>query len=249
MVEQWSSTKVCVVTGAGRGIGRAIANALAARDVHIICVSKSEENCSAVAGEIRGRGLSAEHIAVDVASADAVANACKEILEKHRAVDILVNNAGIARDNLMLRMSEEEWRSVLDTNLSSCFHWTKNLLYKMMRKRWGRIVNLSSVVGITGNLGQANYAAAKAGVIGFTKSVARETASRGITVNAVAPGFIQTDMTRNLGDGVVAELLRNIPMGALGSADDVAAAVKFLCSAEAGYITGQVIGVNGGMVM
>jgi 3-oxoacyl-[acyl-carrier protein] reductase len=188
-------------------------------------------------------------MAVDVSSADAVANACRAILSKHAAVDILINNAGIARDNLLMRMSDDEWDSVLSTNLSSCFHWTKNLLYRMVKRRWGRIVNVSSVVGITGNFGQSNYAAAKAGVIGFTKSIARETASRGITVNAVAPGFIQTDMTSNLGESIVADLLRNIPMRTLGTADDVAAAVKFLCSDEAGYITGHVINIDGGMVM
>jgi 3-oxoacyl-[acyl-carrier protein] reductase len=249
MLEWNFSGKICVVTGAGRGIGKAIANAIAEIGAHVICVSKSEGSCGKAAAEIRERGLSAEHMAVDVSSAEEVSGACKEILKNHSAVDILVNNAGITSDNLLLRMSSLAWDSVMATNLSSCFHWTKNLLYQMIKKRWGRIVNVSSVVGIVGNAGQANYAAAKAGLIGFTKSVAREVATRGITVNAVAPGFIQTDMTDVLGESAIAGILENIPMGKLGRAEDVAGAVRFLCSDDARYITGQILNINGGMVM
>jgi 3-oxoacyl-[acyl-carrier protein] reductase len=241
--------KICVVTGAGRGIGRAIAESLATGGCHAICVSRNEESCAKAAQELRDFGLSAEHMAVDVSSGGEVLLACKAILAKHQGVDILVNNAGITRDNLLLRMAEEDWRDVLATNLDSCFHWTKGLIHAMMKKRWGRIVNISSVVGIAGNAGQANYAAAKAGIIGFTKSMAKEVASRGITVNAVAPGFIQTDMSGQLSESVVMEILRTIPTKEFGTAADVAAVVKFLCSSGARYVTGHVINVDGGMVM
>jgi 3-oxoacyl-[acyl-carrier protein] reductase len=238
-----------VVTGAGRGIGKAIAEILAESKCHVICVSKSEESCGGLARDLQSRGFSAEHFAVDVSSFDEVANACKIILGKHGSIDILVNNAGITRDNLILRMSWQDWKDVLDTNLSSCFHWTKALLHPMIKKNWGRIVNISSIVGSRGNFGQANYAAAKAGIIGFTKSIAREIASRGITANVIAPGFIETDMTKKLGEVVASEILRNIPMKKLGIPRDVANAVKFLCSQEAQYVTGHVINVDGGLGM
>jgi 3-oxoacyl-[acyl-carrier protein] reductase len=248
MVEQGLFGKICVVTRAGRGIGKSIAISLAKICDHVICISKSEESCGALAQYIRDQGYSAEHMAVDVSSVDLVSDVCKSILQKHTAVDILVNNAGITRDNLMLRMSQQEWQEVLNTNLNSCFYWTKNLLHPMMKKRWGRIINMASVVGLIGNFGQANYAAAKAGIIGFTKSIAKEVASRGITAN-IAPGFIQTDMTSKLNKNIVTELLKNIPMKELGMPDDVAETVKFLCSQGARYITGHVINVDGGMVM
>ncbi|MDR1457392.1 MAG: 3-oxoacyl-[acyl-carrier-protein] reductase [Puniceicoccales bacterium] len=249
MVEQELSGKICVVTGAGRGIGKSIAISLAKIGGHIICISKSEDSCGALAQDIGNQGYSAEHMAVDVSSHDLVSDACKSILGKHSAVDVLVNNAGITRDNLMLKMSQQEWQEVLNTNLNSCFYWTKNLLHPMMKKRWGRIINMASIVGLIGNFGQANYAAAKAGIIGFTKSIAKEVASRGITANAIAPGFIRTDMTSKLSENMVAELLKNIPMKELGMPDDVAETVKFLCSQGARYITGHVINVDGGMVM
>jgi 3-oxoacyl-[acyl-carrier protein] reductase len=249
MFDRNLSGKICVVTGAGRGIGKAIACALAESGGHIVCISKSEENCGKSAAELRDKGFSAEHIAIDVSSPEDISSACKTILAKHSAVDVLINNAGIARDNVMLRMADADWKDVIDTNLSSCFHWIKNLLHPMLKKRWGRIVNMSSIVGIIGNFGQANYAAAKAGIIGLTKSVAKEVASRGITVNAVAPGFIQTDMTSKLGDSIVSEVLKNIPMKEFGTADDVAGTVRFLCSQAARYITGHVINVDGGLVM
>jgi 3-oxoacyl-[acyl-carrier protein] reductase len=243
------SGKKAVVTGGGRGIGRAVAISLAQGGAHVVCVSKSEESCGKTAAELLEAGLSAEFRAVDVARAEEVAAACREILAKHSAVDILVNNAGITQDGLLLRMAEESWQNVLRTNLDSCFHWTKNLLYPMVKRRWGRIVNMTSVVGIVGNAGQTNYAAAKAGVIGFTKSVAREVASRGITANAVAPGFIRTAMTAKLGDAMVAEIQKTIPLGELGTVEDVAGVVGFLCSPAARYITGHVINVDGGMAM
>jgi 3-oxoacyl-[acyl-carrier protein] reductase len=241
--------KICVVTGAGRGIGRDTAIRLASIGVHVICVSKNESSCANTADTILSAGHSAEHLAVDVSDALLVAGACEKILSKHGAVDVLVNNAGIARDNVVLRMSNEDWKDVIGTNLSSCFHWTKGLLKAMIKNRFGRVVNMSSVVGCTGNFGQANYAAAKAGVIGFTKSVAREVAARGITGNAIAPGFIQTDMTSSLGADIVEKLKNVIPMKHFGEVGDVSSVIEFLCSDEAKYITGQVIHVDGGMYM
>lgn len=241
--------KVCLVSGAGRGIGKAIAESLAASGAHVICVSRSENSCGAVAQSLIADGFSAEHFALDVSKSDEVSAVCEKICEKHGAVDILINNAGITRDNLMLRMTDEQWDEVLQTNLSSCFYFTKCLLHKMMKKRWGRIINISSVVGIIGNFGQANYAAAKAGILGFTKSVARESATRGITVNAIAPGFIKSDMTDSLGENIVAGLLETIPMKSIGDPKDVAWTVEFLCSDAARYITGQVLSVDGGMCM
>jgi 3-oxoacyl-[acyl-carrier protein] reductase len=249
MSESSLSGKVCAVTGAGRGIGKETALRLALAGAHVICISKNESSCGGVASSILESGLSAEHIAVDVSDAGLVAGACEGILSKHGAVDILINNAGIARDNVMLRMSDGEWNDVIDTNLSSCFHWTKGLLKAMIKRRAGRIINISSVVGCIGNFGQANYAAAKAGIIGFTKSVAREVATRGITANAVAPGFIRTDMTNSLGETIVERIMDAIPMRQLGEVGDVASAIEFLCGDGARYITGQVIHVDGGMCM
>ncbi|MDR3273818.1 MAG: 3-oxoacyl-[acyl-carrier-protein] reductase [Puniceicoccales bacterium] len=243
------SGKICVVTGAGRGIGKGTALRLATAGAHVICISKNESSCASTAALIRESGMGAEHVAVDVSDAGLVAATCESILSRHGAVDILVNNAGITKDNLMLRMSDGDWHDVIDTNLSSCFHWTKGLLKAMVKRRAGRIINLSSVVGCTGNFGQANYAAAKAGVIGFTKSVAREVATRGITVNAIAPGFIQTDMTNSLGEDIVEKIKETIPMKRLGEVDDVASIIEFLCGDGAKYITGQVIHVDGGMYM
>lgn len=243
------NNRIALVTGAGRGIGRAISERLAACGVHVICVSKNEASCAAAAEAISAAGGSASHHAVDVADAAAVASACEQILAQHETIDILVNNAGITRDMLLLRMSDSDWQSVMDTNLSSCFHWTKGLLRPMTRKRWGRIINISSVVGLSGNAGQCNYAAAKAGMLGFTKALAREVASRAITVNAVAPGFIQTDMTSGLEAETQQAILKNIPLKRFGESAEIAAAVGFLASEEAGYITGQTFSVDGGMAM
>ncbi|MDR2720991.1 MAG: 3-oxoacyl-[acyl-carrier-protein] reductase [Puniceicoccales bacterium] len=249
MSESDLSGKVGVVTGAGRGIGRGTALRLASAGVHVICVSKNESSCESVASLILKSGLSAEYIAVDVSNAELVATTCEGVLSKHGTVDILVNNAGITRDNVMLRMSDGEWNDVIDTNLSSCFYWTKGLLKPMLKERAGRIINVSSIVGCVGNFGQANYAAAKAGIIGFTKSVAREVATRGITVNAVAPGFIRTDMTNSLNESIIEKIRDTIPMRQLGEVDDVASVIEFLCSRRAKYITGQIIRVDGGMCM
>ncbi len=241
--------KVALVTGAGRGIGKAIAESLAAEGVTVICVSKSESSCGAVAEAINAKGGKAIAYAVDVSDSKAVAAASEKILAQFPNVDIIVNNAGITRDNLLIRMSDEEWNDVINTNLNSCFYWVKNLVRPMTKKRWGRIVNISSVIGLIGNIGQVNYSAAKAGVIGMTKSLAKEFASRNITANVVAPGFIDTDMTSVLNDEVKSSILQVVPLKRLGSVSDIANTVTFLCSEESGYITGQVFSVDGGMVM
>ena len=242
-------SRTALVTGAGRGIGRAIAESLADKGHHVICVSRSGDSCGAVAAAIRENGGSAEASAVDVADREAVAAAAERFLEAHGTVDILVNNAGITRDNLLFRMSDEDWDAVLATNLGGCFFWTKHLARPMTRKRWGRVINIASVIGLSGNAGQANYAAAKAGMIGMTKSLAKEFAPRGVTVNAVAPGFIETDMTSGMNEKQQEAILGMIPLKRMGTAPDVAHTAAFLASAEAGYITGQVFTVDGGMVM
>ena len=249
MNEETVRNKVAVVTGAGRGIGRGIAEALARDGMRVICVSKSEASCGAAAESIRESGGLADALAVDVSSGEQIRQASEKLLEEHEHVEVLVNNAGITRDNLLFRMEEEDWNSVVNTNLSSCFHWIKALGRPMTRKRWGRIVNVASVVGLTGNAGQANYSAAKAGMVGLTKSLAREFAARSVTVNAIAPGFIDTDMTSELDERVKEGALATIPLKRFGKVSDIAEMAAFLCSDKASYITGQVFTVDGGMVM
>lgn len=241
--------RVALVTGAGRGIGKEIALNLANEGVHVVCVSQNPASCGAVAEAIRNAGGSAEAHAADVSDARAVAALAEQLLKAHGSIDILVNNAGITRDTLLMRMKDEEWEAVLRTNLNSCFYWTRALMPAMARKRWGRVINISSVIGLMGNAGQVNYAAAKAGMIGLSKSLAREYAKRQVTVNTVAPGFIKTDMTSGLGDEVTEAVLQQIPLKRLGEAQDIAAIVTFLAAEEAGYITGQTFTVDGGMVM
>ena len=243
------ANQIAVVTGAGRGIGRAIALKFATEGADIVCVSRTAENSEKVANEIRALGRRAWAHAVDVSDSAAVAAAGEKILAECGKVDILVNNAGITRDGLLMRMSEADWDAVLNTNLKGAFLFTKAFSRGFIKQRSGRILNVASVIGLIGNAGQCNYAASKAALIGFTKSVARELASRGITVNALAPGFIETDMTAALKPETQAELLKQIPLGRLGQPDDIAQAALFLASPAARYITGQVLTVDGGMVM
>ncbi len=243
------ANQVAVVTGAGRGIGRAIALKFASAGADVACVSRTAENAEKVAVEVRALGRRAWAHALDVADPQAVAAAAGKILSEAGRVDILVNNAGVARDALLLRMSEEDWDTVLNTNLKGAFSCTKAFSRALLKQRAGRIINIASVIGLIGNAGQCNYAASKAALIGFTKSVARELASRSITVNAVAPGFIETDMTAGFDPKMRAELLARIPLNCLGQPDDIAEAVAFLASPAARYITGQVLTVDGGLVM
>jgi 3-oxoacyl-[acyl-carrier protein] reductase len=243
------ANQIAVVTGAGRGIGRAIALKFAAEGANVACVSRTQENSEKVAAEIRALGRQAWEHAVDVADAAAVNAAAEKILAECGKVDILVNNAGVTRDNLLMRMSEAEWDTVLDTNLKGAFLFTKAFSRVLLKQRAGRIINVASVIGLVGNAGQCNYAASKAGLIGFTKSVAREMASRGITANVLAPGFIETDMTAELKEELRAAVLKGIPLGLFGQPDDIANAALFLAGPAARYITGQVLAVDGGMVM
>jgi 3-oxoacyl-[acyl-carrier protein] reductase len=242
-------SQIAVVTGAGRGIGRAIALKFASEGADVVCVSRTKENSEKVAAEVRELGRKAWAHAVDVADAAAVNAAAELIVADTSRVDILVNNAGVTRDGLLMRMTDQDWDTVLNTNLKGAFLVTRAFFRTFAKQRSGRIINISSVIGLMGNAGQANYAASKAGLIGFTQSVARELALRHVTVNAIAPGFIETDMTAVLGDDLKKELLKRIPAGSLGQVEDIAHAALFLASPGARYITGQVLTVDGGMVM
>lgn len=241
--------QVAIVTGAGRGIGEAIAKQLASLGAQVAVISRTEGNSKKTADAICEAGGFARAYAEDVANYQAVQNLGERILSDFKKVDILVNNAGVTRDTLLLRMTTEQWDEVLDTNLKGAFNFIKAVIRSMTKQRSGRIINITSVIGLIGNAGQANYAASKAGLIGLTKSVAREFAGRNITVNAVAPGFIDTDMTAVLAGDWREKITEQIPLGRIGKVEDIAAAVAFLAGPQASYITGQVLTVDGGMVM
>lgn len=240
------SNKIAIVTGSGQGIGKAIAMRLAEAGAAIVVNSRSEA-ANAVAAEITGTGKKSMAILGDVSSAGDVNRLVEQTIAAYGKVDILVNNAGITRDNLLMRMSDEDWDTVLNVNLKSVFLCTRAVMRPMLKQRSGRIINITSIVGIIGNPGQANYVSAKAGIIGFTKSIAKEVGSRGITVNAIAPGFIDTDMTKNIPEKQRQEMATRIPLGCFGTPRDVAEAAAFLASNEARYITGQVLSVDGGL--
>jgi 3-oxoacyl-[acyl-carrier protein] reductase len=241
--------KVALVTGASRGLGKAIALALAQEGASIAAVARSEDALKETLEAIRALGGTAEPFALDVSDEAAVEATVEKIAARFGHIDVLVNNAGVTRDGLLMRMKSEDWDTVINTNLKGAFHLTKPVARLMVKQRSGRIINISSVIGLMGNAGQANYAASKAGLIGFSKSVAREFASRNITCNVVCPGFIETDMTKGLGEDLRKKLLDKIPLARLGQPDDVAGVVAFLASPAANYITGQILTVDGGMVM
>lgn len=240
--------RTAFVTGASRGIGEACALALAGSGMRVILAARNREKLEQVAAAVQALGTEAFVVEMDLSSPESVIAAFQKA-KAFGSIDVLVNNAAITRDGLAVRMKKDDWDAVIGTNLYGAFLTTQQVLPSMMKGRWGRVVNISSVVGLSGNAGQANYVASKAGLIGLTKSLAQEMAARNITVNAVAPGFIETDMTAVLPEELKGKILQSIPLRRLGSAGEVAAAVKFLCSEEAGYITGQVLSVNGGMYM
>ena len=242
-------TKLALVTGASRGIGKAVAIALASSGIQVIGTATSSEGATRISSYLSGMEIPGMGMSVDVADDSSVESLLSGIYENFGSPTVLVNNAGITRDNLLLRMKSEEWRSVVDTNLNSMFRVTKLCLKGMTKARWGRIINISSVVGASGNAGQTNYAASKAGIEGFTRSLAKEIGSRGVTVNSVAPGFIDTDMTSSLSETQVDSLLAQIPLRRLGTPEEIASVVSFLVSEKANYITGETIHVNGGMFM
>jgi 3-oxoacyl-[acyl-carrier protein] reductase len=241
--------KVALVTGASRGLGRAIALALAREGAAIAAIARSEEALKETVEAIRAIGGTVEPYALDVADGAAADAVVEKIAARFGHIDVLINNAGVTRDGLLARMTSEAWDAVINTNLKGAFNLTRPVGRLMVRQRSGRIINISSVIGLMGNAGQANYAASKAGLIGFSKSVAREFASRGITCNVICPGFIETDMTRELSEDLRKKLLERIPLQRFGQPEDVAGMVSFLCSPAAGYVTGQILTVDGGMVM
>ena len=243
------NNKIAIVTGASQGIGKIIAFELAKSGAHVACISRNKKAIESIVEEITINGGKASSFPCDISDSDTLSEIITEIIKENSRIDILVNNAGITKDSLLMRMSIEQWDDVINTNLKGAFHCTKAVVRYMMKNKFGRIINITSIVGLTGNAGQANYAASKAGLIGMTKSIAKEVASRGITANCIAPGWIETSMTEKLSGEVKNEFLSHIPVGRIGLPDDIANAVIFLASDEAGYITGQTITVDGGRII
>ena len=243
------NNKVAIVTGASRGIGKTIATTFANAGAHVVCVARTTDKIEHLSKKINSNGGSASHASCDIGSKENIYDMMQNVILEYGKIDILVNNAGITKDSLLLRMKEEDWDMVMNINLKGAFHCMKTVIKPMMKNRIGRIINITSIVGITGNSGQSNYAASKAGLIGFTKSLAKEVASRGITVNCIAPGWIQTEMTNDLNENIKTEILGKVPIGRLGVAEDIAYAALYLASNEASYITGQTITVDGGRII
>ena len=243
------NNKIAIVTGASQGIGKIIAFELANSGAYVACISRNKKAIESIVKKITINGGQASSFACDISDSDTFSTIIRKIIKENSRIDILVNNAGITKDSLLMRMSIEQWDDVINTNLKGAFHCTKAVLRYMMKNKFGRIINITSIVGLTGNAGQANYAASKSGLIGMTKSIAKEVASRGITANCIAPGWIETSMTEKLSEEMKSEFLSHIPVGRIGSPDDIANAVIFLASDEAGYITGQTITVDGGRII
>ena len=243
------SNKIAVITGASQGIGKVIAEVLSGAGAHVICVARTENKIKALANEINKKSGTASYKPCDISDGEAFASLINDTVKEYGKLDILINNAGITKDALVMRMNEDQWDTVINTNLKGAFHGMKAAIRPMMKNRSGRIINITSIVGLTGNPGQANYAASKAGLIGMTKSIAKEVATRGITVNCIAPGWIGTDMTDELSDATKDQFLSRIPIGRIGAPEDIAHAALFLASDEANYITGQTITVDGGRII
>ena len=241
--------KIAIVTGASQGIGKTTAELFSKSGAHVVCIARNEEKIKDLANTISKNGYSASYFPCDISDGDLIQNTIKSVINDYGKIDILVNNAGITRDSLVLRMKDHQWDEVLNTNLKGAFYATKSVLRSMMKNKYGRVINITSIVGLQGNSGQSNYSASKAGLIGFSQSVAKEVASRGITVNCIAPGWIETEMTDNLSKEIKSEIVKNIPIGKTGTTEDIAYTALFLASKESKYITGQTITVDGGRVI
>ena len=241
--------KIAIVTGASQGIGKTTAELFSRSGAHVVCIARNEEKIKDLVNTISKNGHSASYISCDISDGNLFQNTIKSIISDYGKIDILINNAGITRDSLVLRMKDHQWDEVLNTNLKGAFYGTKSVLRSMMKNKYGRIINITSIVGLQGNSGQSNYSASKAGLIGFSQSVAKEVASRGITINCIAPGWIETEMTNDLPQDTKSEIIKNIPIGKTGTTEDIAYTALFLASKESKYITGQTITVDGGRVI
>ena len=241
--------KIAIVTGASQGIGKTTAELFSRSGAHVVCIARNEEKIKDLVNTISKNGHSASYISCDISDGNLFQNTIKSIISDYAKIDILINNAGITRDSLVLRMKDHQWDEVLNTNLKGAFYGTKSVLRSMMKNKYGRIINITSIVGLQGNSGQSNYSASKAGLIGFSQSVAKEVASRGITINCIAPGWIETGMTNDLPQDTKSEIIKNIPIGKTGTTEDIAYTALFLASKESKYITGQTITVDGGRVI